>query len=114
MAMAYQIVFTEEAQRMLQSISDRRVQAQIVRRSEQLANEPEKQGRPLRGELAGYRSVRAVGQRYRIVYQIDQGQVKVIVIATGIRREGDRRDVYSLARRLVVLGLTEPPEQQEP
>ncbi len=98
---------------MLESISDRRVQTQIIRRSEQLANEPEKQGRPLRGDLVGYRSVRAVGQRYRIVYQIDEVQVKVIIIATGIRREGDRRDVYALAQRLVRLGLTQPPEQQE-
>ena len=98
---------------MLESISDRRVQSQIVRRSEQLANEPEKQGRPLRGDLVGYRSVRAVGQRYRIVYQIDEGQVKVIVIATGIRRDGDRQDVYALAQRLVLLGLTELPEEQE-
>ncbi|HEU0021039.1 MAG TPA: type II toxin-antitoxin system RelE/ParE family toxin [Dehalococcoidia bacterium] len=111
--MAYGIIFTGQAQRMLQSISDRRIQTQIIRRSEQLANEPEKQGRPLSGELAGYWSVRAVGQRYRIVYQMDQAQVSVIIIATGIRRAGDRRDVYSLARRLVFLGLTEPPEAEE-
>lgn len=112
--MPYQIVFTEAALQMLESISDRRVQMQIIRRSEELRNEPEKQGRLLRGELSGYWTLRAVGQRYRVIYQIDQGQVRVIVIATGIRREGDRRDVYTLARRLVQLGLTEPPEQQEP
>ncbi len=105
--MAYQVVFTSAALKTIRNISDRRIQGQIVRRAEQLAWEPEKQGNPLIADLTGYRSVRAVGQRYRIIYWIDQGQVRVVIIATGIRREGDRQDVYALARRLVRLGLVE-------
>ena len=58
----------------------------------------------------GYRSVRAVGQRYRIIYQVESAQVRVIIIAAGIRRGGDRQDIYTLAQRLVRLGLVEPPE----
>ena len=108
--MPYQILFTPQARQMLSGISDRRIQAQIVKRAEQLVEEPEKQGRPLAEDLTGYRSVRAVGQRYRIIYQVENSQVRVLVIAAGIRRDGDRHDIYTLAQRLVRLGLIEPPE----
>ena len=107
MYVVHEVVFTAEALRTLARISDRRVRALIVERAEGLSQEPEKQGNPLTAELAGYRSIRAVGQRYRIVYSIDQGKVRVLIIAVGIRRQGDRHDVYSLAQRLVQLGLTE-------
>ena len=99
---------------MLDGIGDRRVREVIVRRIRQLEQEPKKQGSSLGSDLAGYRSIRAVGQRYRIAYQIDAGKVIVLVIAVGIRRDGDRRDIYSdiysLAQRLVNLGLVQPPE----
>ncbi len=108
--MPYQILFTTQARQMLSSISDRRIQAQIVLRTGQLAEEPEKQGRPLAEDLAGYRLVRAIGQRYRIIYQVEDAQVRVLIIAVGIRRGGDRQDIYNLAQRLVRLGLVQPPE----
>lgn len=108
--MTYQVLFTSDANKMIDAISDRRVREQIVRRARQLAEEPEKQGRLLRNELAGYRSVRAAGQRYRIIYQIIEDQVRVVVIAAGIRRESDRRDAYTLAQRIVRLGLVDTPE----
>ena len=103
--MPYQVNITQTTQDMLRRIGDRRIRGLLVTRMEQLANEPEKQGDPLSGELDGYRSVRAVDQRYRIIYTIDQGRVIVIVVAAGIRREGDRRDIYSVARRLFQQGL---------
>jgi mRNA interferase RelE/StbE len=93
---------------MLKSLSDRRIRRQIFERIEQLAKEPEKQGKPLRGDLAGYRSIRVAQQRYRVIYRVELGQVRVIVIAAGIRRDGGRRDVYRLAQRLIRLGLVEP------
>ena len=68
---------------------------------EQLAESPEQQGKPLRGDLAGYRSIRSIGQRYRIIYQILEDQVLVIVVAIGRRKEGGRQDVYELASKLV-------------
>lgn len=77
----------------------------LLRRMEALACEPEKQGAPLRGALIGYRAVRAVGQRYRIIYRIDESGAVVVVAALGIRREGDRADVYAVAERLARLGL---------
>jgi mRNA interferase RelE/StbE len=85
---------------MLEAVSDQRVREYIVGRAEKLADEPEKQGKALLGELAGLRSLRASGQHYRILYRVERGRVLVLVIAVGIRKEGDRRDVYELARKL--------------
>jgi len=56
-------------------------------------------------ELIGYRSVRVVGQRYRILYTIEAERVPVIVVALGIRKEGDKKDAYELAKKLLRLGL---------
>jgi mRNA interferase RelE/StbE len=90
---------------MLASIGDRRIQQQIFDTSKQLESEPDKRGKPLREDLFGYRSLRVVGQRYRVIYSIDSDAATVHVVAAGIRREGARDDVYVLAQRLVRLGL---------
>ena len=108
--MPFQILFTSEAMDTLRSIRDRRIRSEIIQRIEKLTDEPDKQGKPLLGDLAGYRSIRAVGQRYRVVYSIDWDQARVVVIAAGIRRDGDGRDIYGLAQRLIRLGLVEPTE----
>ena len=90
---------------MLSRIMDRRLQEAIRDRIDGLAHDPEKQGKPLLGELKGYRSLRAAGQRYRIIYRIHQEQIQVVVVATGIRREGHREDISRLAQRLLRLRL---------
>ena len=94
---------------MLQEIGDRRTRQIISDRISQLADEPEKRGQALIGPLMGYRSLRAAGQRFRIIYRVQQDQVIVYVVAVGIRREGDKSDIYALAQRLVRLGFLEPP-----
>jgi mRNA interferase RelE/StbE len=98
--MAYEVRISKMAERMVSDIADRRIQGILLKRSFRLADEPEKQGDPLRDDLSGYRSVRAVGQRYRIVYRIDGDDTVVIVAAVGIRRAGDRHDIYEVARSL--------------
>ena len=97
---------------MLVSIRDRRVRDTIRKRIDTLAEDPEKQGSPLMAELSGYRSVRAVGQRYRVIYRVDRDRVIVLVVAVGIRREGAKSDVYELARKLFRLRLLEPGEHE--
>ena len=86
-------------------VSDRRIQKLLIERAERLADEPEKQGSPLTSTLTGYRDCRAAGQRYRIIYRIEEDENVVIVAAIGIRRDGARKDIYALARRLVRQGL---------
>ena len=77
---------------MLSLVSDRRIQELLIRRMERLKEEPEKQGSQMFGELAGYRAVRAVGQRYRIIYRIDQPQSVVIVIGLVLSHVWNQRD----------------------
>jgi mRNA interferase RelE/StbE len=72
---------------------------------DQLAKSPEQQGKPLVGELASFRSVRAVGQRYRIVYRVERREVVVVIVAVGKRKAGDKGDIYELAKKLLRLGL---------
>ena len=108
--MSYRVLLTSTAREMLAKVSDRRVRGQIIKRIQGLSEEPEKQGKPLGSELAGSRSVRVAGQRYRIIYRVDRGEVTVLVVAVGIRSDGSRVDIYRLALRLVRLGLTGPSE----
>ena len=90
---------------MLKAISDRRIQEQIRDRIDGLARDPEKQGKALVGELAGYRSLRTASQRYRIIYRIKNNNLIVVVVAVAIRKEGSRKDIYALARKLLRLRL---------
>ena len=109
--MTWRISITPVAMRMLADISDRRIRDKIVTVIDRLAEEPEKQGKPLLGELSGLRSARAVGQRYRVLYAIKGQEVVVVVVAIGIRRDGAKDDIYALAKKLFRLRLIE--KQQE-
>ena len=108
--MTWQLFVTPTAEALLGDIRDRRIREAIRARIDGLTEDPDKQGTPLIGELAGYRSLRAVGQRYRIIYRLEEQRVAVVVVAVGIRREDSKADVYSLARRLLRLRLLEGPE----
>jgi len=108
----WRIAVTPTALRMLKDITDRRVRGKIAAVIDRLAEDPEKQGKPLVGELAAYRSIRAVGQRYRIIYTIRDETVVVFIVAVGIRRDGSRDDVYALAKKLFRLRLLDPPQEE--
>ena len=103
--MIYRVDILPAAQRMVLEIADRRIQQKLLERMTALAADPELQGKPLGDDLAGYRSVRAVGQRYRIIYRVERSAVVVVVVAAGIRKEGSREDVYRVAAKLIRLGL---------
>ncbi|MBI4312521.1 MAG: type II toxin-antitoxin system RelE/ParE family toxin [Chloroflexi bacterium] len=103
--MVYRIEATPSARASLLAVKDTRIRGLLAQRIRALADEPEKQGKPLTDELKGFYSVRAVGQRYRIIYRVERGDDKVIVALVGIRREGDRGDVYAVAERLVRRGI---------
>ena len=103
--MKWRIKLTIPALRQLEAIKDTRIKESIGRRINALGNDPEKQGKPLAEELAGYRSIRAIGQRYRILYRLEAEQVVVLVATIGLRKEGDKAYVYALAKKLARLGL---------
>ena len=99
------IGLAKQARKQLTEITDSRILKHISQRIDKLEYEPEKQGKPLNDDLAGYRSVRAVGQRYRIIYKIEEERVLVLVVTVGIRKEGDKHDAYAQAIKLARLGL---------
>ena len=103
--MRWQIKLTLPALKQLAAIKDTRIKESISRRINTLEIDPERQGKPLSDELTGYRSIRALGQRYRILYKLEAEQVIVVVVALGMRKQGDKKDVYELAKKLARLGL---------
>jgi len=103
--MKWRVEIAKTALEQLEKITDLRVRKKLLERIEQLENDPEGQGKPLRNELSGLLSLRAIGQRYRIIYKLVNEQVIVVVVAVGIRREGDRSDIYRIAERLLRSGL---------
>ena len=110
--MKYRITISPTALKMLQQIKDKRVREKLVERIDSLTEEPEKQGKPMVADLAGYRSIRAIGQRYRIIYKVEEERIIVFILVVGIRKEGDKGDIYNLARKLVRLGLAESSEKR--
>jgi mRNA interferase RelE/StbE len=105
----YAVVWTVTAGNLLGEIRDRRVRQLIFDTTKRLEDEPAKQGAPLTRELAGFRDLRAVGQRYRVLYRVEEARHVVQIVAVGLRREGARDDIYELAKRLLRAGLIEPP-----
>jgi mRNA interferase RelE/StbE len=99
--MDYQVQLTKLALSMIAEIQDLREQKGITDRLKKLKNDPLIQGKALTGDLKGYHSVRAVGQRYRIVYKVVQERIVVTVVGVGRRKEGDKKDIYKLMKKLL-------------
>ena len=97
------IRWTETALKLAEAVPDQRIRRLISHRVDQLAKSPEQQGKPLVGELASFRSVRAVDQRSRIVHRVERREV--VIVAVGKRTAGDKGDIYELAKKLLRLGL---------
>ncbi|MFM7373051.1 MAG: type II toxin-antitoxin system RelE family toxin [Cuspidothrix sp.] len=97
----FEIQLTPLALEMLGNIKDKRHQKALSSRIDKLKIEPEKQGKPLTGQLINYRSLRAVGQRYRIVYQVENDKVVVLVVGIGLRKDNDKGDIYNLLQKLL-------------
>lgn len=95
----FRVILTADADGDLGQISDTATREVILRRALELRTEPLKQGKPLTGALKHYRSVRASGQRYRIVYQVAVTAGKVVVAVIGIRKAGSKQDAYAVAEK---------------
>ena len=102
--MRHRILITKTCLFLIEKLSDKKIKRTIFDRIEQLSEEPEKQGKNLVQDLSGFRSVHAAG-RYRIIYMIEKKTVIVYVLAAGIRKEGDEKDIYRIVKRLLNAGL---------
>lgn len=96
-APAHRILYTREAKRNIDKL-DPSVRKLVRKAVESLAREPER-GKPLSHELAGLRSLRI--SDYRIVYRAKGGELVVLVVAVGHRREVYKRlaELFGLAGR---------------
>ena len=97
--MTYEVIIAPLAEADLELVTDVRTRNAIILKVLALDTEPDKQGKQLSSDLAGYRVVRAAGQRYRVVYQVATLEGVVTVVVVGIRKEGDKRDVYRVASK---------------
>lgn len=61
------------------------------------------QGKPLLRELKGFRSIYA--GRYRVIYKVHREKIVVYVLCVGLRKDGDKYDVYKLTKKLIDLRL---------
>jgi mRNA interferase RelE/StbE len=100
----YRILITSTCLTLIDKIPDKKIQQTILNRIKKLSDEPDKQGKKLVKDLSGFRSVHAAG-RYRILYKIDKKTVIIYVLAAGIRKEGDKKDIYQIAKKLLNAGL---------
>ena len=101
----YTIKLTQIAAEFIAKL-DNKSQQQILEKIEILKEYPLKVGKPLKGNLQDYRSIRSVGQRYRIIYQVKESEIEVIIVAVGIRRDGDKKnDIYELMKKYLKIGL---------
>jgi mRNA interferase RelE/StbE len=104
----FEITYSPNAHEMLQSIHPADHREAIIMRIRELERNPEKQGKALVSELKGFRSLTVM--RYRVIFTVDRGKVVVYIVAVGIRKEGDKKDIYELARKLFRKRLLAPPE----
>ena len=79
----YSVKFTREAKKRIEKL-DASVKNIIQKAIDSLAQNPYK-GKPLSHELAGLYSYRT--SDYRIIYKIEEGQLIIIVVTVGHRRE---------------------------
>lgn len=98
-ARVFRVAFTEEADSDVGGISDLGTRAAVLKRAAALTNDPTRQGKALGDDLKGVRSVRAAGQRYRVLYRVYEQAGQVVIVVIGIRKEGDRKDVYNVASK---------------
>lgn len=92
----FSIIFTETALADLDAIDDARTSKAIRRKIDELVTEPGRRGEGLRGDLKNYRKLKAA-RRYRVIYQVASLEGVVTVLVVGIRKAGDKRDVYRVA-----------------
>ena len=102
----YNIKLTKIAAENIQKI-EKKSREKILSRISQLKDEPLLLGKALKGPLKEYRSIRAAGQRYRIIYQVLENEIIVIVVAVGIRKTGDKKDIYELMKKYIKVGFLE-------
>jgi mRNA-degrading endonuclease RelE of RelBE toxin-antitoxin system len=96
--MPYKIGFSDLGKASLKAV-DKKVRQEICRSMLPLSGQP-KSGKPLIGPFLGLYSLR-VGNRYRVIYRIEEETERIYVELIGERKPGREEDVYRVAQRLL-------------
>ncbi len=115
------IQWTETAKRCLEKLPPK-VRRGLLEKADGFlkCDDPKEASKALVGPLSGY--YRIVYSRYRAIYSVDEERladgdvlvhVKVRFVAAGIRKEGDKKDIYQLAMRLIQMLEATAEEQQK-
>lgn len=96
---AFTVELNSDAEADLLAIDDTRTRRAISEGLLRLEEEPAKRGKPLQNDLKGYYRIKVAGGRYRAVYSVAVTQGVVSVVVIGIRKEGDKHDVYRVASK---------------
>ena len=97
----YEIEIAPTGYRSLKNIKNKKLRREIAKAIDGLAREPDRQGKALLGPLEGVRSVHALRDRFRILYEVDKRAKLVSVLLVGERAQGRDEDIYALARKLL-------------
>lgn len=83
----YKVELSRQAEKDLEKVFrfDKKLYQRFINALQAIARNPTEEGKPLHGELKGLRSHRFGS--YRILYEVRHGQLLVIVIDLGHRRE---------------------------
>lgn len=99
--MSFTVILEPEAEADLEAIKDMRTYEAIESELDELETEPRRRGKQLRGHLKKYRSLKpqasATASSTPWKYLKSEEGVNVFVI--GIRKEGDKKDAYAVARK---------------
>lgn len=102
---SWEVKVLSHAKEQMRGIKDHRIQEKFIAAFRRLEMAPEQQGKQLDDELREYRSVRAVNQRYRIIYFLREDFNVVFIVGIGIRKEGDKKDIYAQTKKYLRRGL---------
>lgn len=99
---AWKVRVTRTAKGLIKN-APREIQRALKEKLPDLRENPEL-GKPLTGPLLGRRRLPLSG-RWRLIYRIVDSKRTVYLEAVGIRKAGDRKDIYELAKKLFRQGL---------
>jgi mRNA interferase RelE/StbE len=97
----YPIQIAPTGYRSLRDLKDKKTRRQIAKGIDGLGLASERQGKALVGPIEGVPSVRAVRDRFRVLYDVDKSARLVSVLLVGERSPGPDADIYALAKKLL-------------
>jgi len=100
-ARRYRIEIAPTGYRSLEALKVKKTLREVAKVIDGLGRAPDEQGKALVAPLEDVRSVRAVRERFRVLYRVDARKRVVSVLLVGERAPGQDADVYALAQKLL-------------